>query len=95
MVNQARSCRTNRLIGLYLLWMLGACSTTSTAIIDGQPFNVTVHSVGWEKELKFEYNGDTCAGSYLVDNSKRELSKSGKIVNAYNAILMADKMSKK
>lgn len=79
MMNQARLYRTNRPIGLFLLWMLGACSTTSTAIIDGQPFNVTMHTFGREKELKFEYNGDTCMGSYLIDESSKELSKSEKI----------------
>jgi len=80
MMNRARLYRTNRPIRLFLLWMLGACSTTSTAIIDGQPFNVTSHTFGWEKELKFEYNGDTCAGSYLIDKAKWELSKSEKIL---------------
>lgn len=79
MMNQARLYRTNGPIGLFLLWMLGACGATNTAIIDGQPFNVTADFMGYKKELKFEYNGDTCVGSYLIDNSDLALSKSEKI----------------
>lgn len=79
MMNQARLYRTNRPVGLFLLWMLGACSATNTAIIDGQPFNVTGNFFGQEKELKFEYNGDTCVGGYLVDRSDVDLSRSEKI----------------